>query len=307
MSETVSLVRCHPSTEDSLRRALEPIHGIDPRGLPVIIKPNLCTGVDRTGAATTRVEIVEVVVEETIRVDQHARVVIVEADSDGKNADKAFVRLGYRRLESRLRNKGYDVSLVNLSHERQELVQVDGLHFRELSFPKILLEPKFFVSLAVPKIHELTEITGALKNQFGCLPRKDKKVYHPNIDRVIVDVNRLIQPNLCIIDGRVGLEGVTRGNTVDLGVMIAGRSAASTDAVTARVMKFDPEKIEHLRLSQDMGLGSLHPEVVGERVESVAKKFHRPSRIVSAVGRRIPNHFLPLARAVYYGIAGLVI
>jgi uncharacterized protein (DUF362 family) len=158
----------------------------------------------------------------------------------------------------------------------------------------------------VPKTHELTEITGALKNQFGCLPRKDKVVYHPHINKAIVDANRLIQPDLCIIDGRVGLEGVTTGRIVELGVMIAGRSATSTDAVMARVMRFDPEKIGHLRLSQDVGLGSLHPEVVGERVESVAKRFHRPSRIVSTVGRHIPSHFLPLARAVYDGIVGLV-
>jgi len=304
MSTTVSLVRCQPRTEGSLREALELIHGVDTRGLPVIIKPNLCTGVDRTRAATTKAETVEALVEEVVRVDQSARVTIVEADSDGKDADRAFERLGYRRLERKLRNKGYDISLINLSHEPEETVEVNGLYFQKLQFPKILLEPKFFVSLAVPKVHELTEITGVLKNQFGCLPRKDKTFYHPSINRVIVDVNRLIRPDLCIIDGRVGLEGVTTGNTVDLGVMIAGRNAASTDAMMARVMKFEPKKIEHLRLSRDAGLGGLDPEPLGERVESVAKKFHKPPRLISTAGRYLPTSLRSIARTIYDEIRG---
>ena len=42
-----------------------------------------------------------------------------------------------------------------------------------------------------------------------------------------------------------------------MGVIIAGNNALSADAVTARLMGFNPEAIAHLRLSAEKGLGEI--------------------------------------------------
>jgi len=131
--------------------------------------------------------------------------------------------------------------------------------------------------VALAKTHDLTMITGALKNLFGLLPRKDQNFYHPDIHEVILDLNRMFRSSLCLIDGRVGLEGVISGSPRKLGCLILGRNPVSVDATMARVMGFDPERIRHIVEAERHGLGSLDPEVVGDDPEDSLVEFKTPS------------------------------
>ncbi|MBT5641727.1 DUF362 domain-containing protein, partial [Candidatus Bathyarchaeota archaeon] len=135
--------------------------------------------------------------------------------------------------------------------------------------------------VALAKTHSLTMITGALKNLFGFLPRKDQVFYHPNIHEVIQDLNNMFRSSLCLIDGRMGLEGVISGNPKSLGCLILGRNPVSVDAVMARVMGFDPEKIRHIVEAGIIGLGSLNPEVIGNKVEDCRVEFKTPKGLKS--------------------------
>ncbi|NIW13826.1 MAG: DUF362 domain-containing protein, partial [Candidatus Thorarchaeota archaeon] len=117
---------------------------------------------------------------------------IVESDSESKFADEAFQIFGYRRLEEKFRNLGFDVSLVNLSRSPTVSAKLDGLYFKNPELPNVITGVKYFVSVAVAKTHYLTFVTGTMKNLFGLLPRKDQSFYHTNINEVIVDLNRLV-------------------------------------------------------------------------------------------------------------------
>ena len=120
-------------------------------------------------------------------------------------------------------------------------------------------------------------ITGTLKNLFGLLPRKDQAFYHSKIHEVILDLNRMFRSSLCLIDGRVGLEGVISGNPRILGCIILGRNPVSVDATMARAMGLDHEKIRHIVEAERHGLGSLHPRVVGDDLEASRVEFKTPS------------------------------
>jgi uncharacterized protein (DUF362 family) len=115
-----------------------------------------------------------------------------------------------------------------------------------------------------------------LKNLFGFLPRKDQNFYHPDIHEVILDLNRMFRSGLCLIDGRVGLEGVISGNPRELGCLILGRNPVSVDATMARVIGVDPGKVRHIVEAAEHGLGSLDPVVVGDEVESHVVEFKTP-------------------------------
>jgi len=128
----------------------------------------------------------------------------------------------------------------------------------------------------VAKTHPLTFVTGALKNLFGLLPRKDQSFYHAHINDVIVDLNRLVRPDLCIVDTRVGLEGWEGPETRRIGVFIVGRKSASVDATMARVMGFEPEKICHLAKAEKYELRTLDPKVLGKSLKSAKVKFSSP-------------------------------
>jgi hypothetical protein len=45
----------------------------------------------------------------------------------------------------------------------------------------------------------------------------------------------------------------------------------------ARAMGFNPEKIRHIFEAERLGLGSLHPKVVGDDLEASRVKFKTPS------------------------------
>jgi uncharacterized protein (DUF362 family) len=194
-----------------------------------------------------------------------------------KYADKAFERYGYRAFVDRLSDRRVNISLHNLSKSPLTRFDYDGYYFRKPELPSPLGDAGSFASLALAKTHSLTMVTGVLKNMFGLLPRKDQVFYHPDIHEVILDLNRMFRSSLCLIDGRVGLEGVISGNPRSLGCVILGRNPVSVDATMARVMGFDPERIRHIVEAERHGLGSLHPEVVGDDPGSHVVEFKTPS------------------------------
>lgn len=276
-ADSVALVKCEGHPEVALRKATELIGGFRFSKSQLVIKPNICAGTDETGFANTKVETIESLITLILEENERMQIRIVESDSMSKFADTAFTKFGYKDLVDRLSGLGFDVSLINLSHSTLTKVELDGLYFRDPELPSLLSEPVSFVSVAVPKTHDLTVITGVLKNCFGFLPRKDKVFYHSHINEVIVDINRVAKPDVCLVDARVGLQGVITGKPRRINALILGRNPVSVDATMARVMGFQPERIRHLVEAEKYGLGILHPTIRGETVESVKVRFESPT------------------------------
>jgi uncharacterized protein (DUF362 family) len=275
--DTVALVGCKDNFEEALGEAIELIGDIGDLGSPLVLKPNICTGNDHTGCANVKVEAVEALVDRILEGGRDTEIRIVESDSMSKYADKAFERYGYRAFVERLSGEGVNISLHNLSGSQLEKIDYDGYYFNKPELPGVLADVGGFVSVALAKTHSLTMVTGALKNLFGLLPRKDQNFYHPDIHEVILDLNRMFKSGLCLIDGRVGLEGVISGNPREVGCLILGRNPVSVDSTMARVMGFDPGRIRHIVEAAGHGLGSLDPVVVGDDVESHVVEFKTPN------------------------------
>lgn len=246
---------------------------------PVIIKPNICAEAVKTPWAVTDVQVVEALIHLLLREDRTLSIKIVESDSESKFADTAFEKFGYKRLEAQMRKVGVDVSLVNLSHAPTAPFNLDGQYFQNPELPRLLAGAKYFVSIAAAKTHYLTFITGALKNLFGLLPRKDQSFYHGNINAVLVDLARLVQPDLAIVDARVGVEGWEGPTTKRLDTFILGPNPVCVDATVARMMGFTPETIRHLAEAAQHGLGSLTPQILGESLTSTTVKFKPPAHL----------------------------
>jgi len=277
--DTVALVECKDDFGGALDEAIELIGGLGGLGSPLVVKPNICTGDDTTGYANVDVGVVEAMVDRILEANEGTSLRVVESNSMVKWADKAFERYGYKGYVDRLSGEGVDITLHNLSNSPLIRFDYDGYYFKDPELPGPLADAGGFVSVALAKTHPLTWVTGALKNMFGVLPRKDQNFYHPEIHEVVLDLNRLFRSGLCLIDGRVGLEGVVKGRSRELGCIILGRNPASVDAVMARVMGFDPGKIRHIVEAAEHGLGSLDPVVVGGDVESHVVEFKKPKTL----------------------------
>jgi uncharacterized protein (DUF362 family) len=280
--EPVAIVKHEDDLEKTLEKGLRPVGGFGVLHSPFIIKPNICATVVKSRFAVTDVNVVEALIRQVVKADRTLAIKIVESDSESKFADEAFEKFGYKRLEEKMRELGFDVALVNLSRSPTVPVELDGRYFQNPEVPSLLAGPKYFVSLAVAKTHYLTFITGAVKNLFGLLPRKDQSCYHSSINAVLVDLARLVRPDLAIVDARVGLEGWEGPTTHRLDAFIVGRNPVGVDATMARMMGFTPETIRHLVDAEQEGLGSLNPQMLGESLMFTTVKFNPPAHVSEA-------------------------
>jgi uncharacterized protein (DUF362 family) len=277
--DSVAIVKHEDNVAKTLEEGIKLLGGFRMLQSPFIIKPNICADVVKTKFAVTDVKTVEALINLVLKKNRNLSIKIVESDSESKFADEAFEKFGYKSLEEKMRKSGFDVSLVNLSNSPMSPVKLDGLYFKNPELPDLISESKYFVSIAIPKTHYLTFITGTLKNLFGLLPRKDQSFYHPSINEVIVDLNRLVRPDLSIIDARVGIEGWEGPKTRRINAFILGRKPVCVDATMARIMGLRPEKIRHLVEAEKHGLGSLNPKILGKSLKSTTVKFNPPSHL----------------------------
>ena len=279
--DTVALLKIQDSFDDTMREAISLIGGLGELESPLIMKPNICTGNDSSECANVKVEVIAAFIDEILKEKDGIEIRLVESDSGSKWADEAFQRYGYKDYVERKSSEGVDISLINLSKSPLIEFKFNGRYFKNPELPEPLKDVGTIVSVALPKTHSLTMVTGALKNLFGFLPRKNQSYYHPNIHEVILDLNNMFRSSLCLIDGRMGLEGVVDGNPRELGCVILGRNPVSVDAVMTRIMGFEAEKIRHIVEAEKIGLGTINPRVVGNSVEECIVEFKKPTGLSS--------------------------
>ena len=274
--DEVALLRFDGSLESTIKNGVEMVGGFPIITNPVLIKPNICTNSDGTGHSVTDVKVVETLVNLILAENPKASIKLVESDSQSKYTHDAFKKFGYTRLQEAKTGDGFDIDLVNLSDGPLVSVDVNGLHYDTVEVHEILTKPHHYISVAIAKTHETAFLTSTIKNHFGLLPKKSKAAYHSKIHEIVVDLNKIVPPDLCIIDGRVGVEGWNGPTTRNLGVFIIGKNPVAVDATVARVMGFEINKIRHLVLAGEIGLGDLNPNILGESIESVMMNFNAP-------------------------------
>ncbi|MBD3406131.1 MAG: DUF362 domain-containing protein [Candidatus Lokiarchaeota archaeon] len=272
----VAILKHTGKLREIIGEGLELIGGIGPLSSPILIKPNICTISDGTGHSVSDIRLIDAIIHILFEERPDSSIRVIESDSQSKYADEAFEKFGYTDLVDRYNEDEKDLKLVNLSKSRMIETDFDGRYFKKAKLPEELIKPHYFITVPVAKTHYLTWITGALKNQFGLLPEKRQASFHSKITDIVIDFNRIVQPQLCIIDARVGVEGWNGPKTHEIGAFIVGRKPVSVDSVMAQMMSLDPTQIEHLVQASKYDLGTLEPEIIGDELDSVKVEFSLP-------------------------------
>ena len=109
--------------------------------------------------------------------------------------------------------------------------------------------------------HGHTVMTGTMKNAFGGLIPKYRHHSHKIIHEVLVDlltIQKEIHPGLlAVTDGSVSGDGAGPRimNPVLTNVLLASEDQVANDAVSAKLMGYDPMKIDFIKMAHDQGLG----------------------------------------------------
>ena len=266
----VSAVRIedHDDLATGFRCALRQLPGLLPRALPqqVIIKPNLCDIAAWETGVTTDPRWIGVLAGElrAIRPDVKLRVVESDAISAYKtyrSCDETFNRLGFL---SAAHEAG--VELVNLSTCDAIEIRLDGIP-QAVRIPQLLFEEMHFISIANLKLHGYTRMTGILKNSIGLLTDAEISSLHPYLSILISRLHKLCCPDLCIIDGRIGLDGggPILGRPLRMDTILVGNDALAVDETACRLMGIPSKEVGHLgQTARDLERKLGRVEVVGD-------------------------------------------
>ncbi len=266
----VSVVRVedHAELQRGFRLALQQLPGLRPQVLPrqVVIKPNLCDITAWETGVTTDPRWLGILATElrAIRADVEIRVVesdAVSAYKSFRSCDETFDRLGF---VAAARDAG--IELVNLSRCDVIEIRLDGIP-QPVRIPQLLLEEIYFISVANLKLHGYTRMTGILKNSIGLLTDAEISSLHPYLSVLISRLHGLCSPDLCIIDGRVGLEGSgpIMGRPLRMDTLLIGNDALAVDEAACLLMGIPLNEVAHLcRTRKDLGRHFGKCEIVGD-------------------------------------------
>ena len=230
----------------------------------VVIKPNLVAVFHNAGfrvkdmPQSTDPRVFEAVVDYFTRFTD--KITIAESTGGQLGTTAYFKTTGLDRVAKR-----YGAGLVafeNMAIDRYILPKAEIM--KEVAVPRLLSEAvrgeAFYVSVPKMKTNAYTGVTLGFKNAMGTIPTHLRYRNHSyQIEKKLVDLLYLFKPDLVVIDGIVGAEGVTPG---------------PVDPVDARMVVVSNHSVEADRLTTDMmGIGSKTNKLI---LEAVARGYDDP-------------------------------
>jgi uncharacterized protein (DUF362 family) len=172
------------------------------------------------------------------------------------------------------------------------------MHVLHRIFPEGIQIPDYFfgkniVHLPTVKCHIYTTTTGAMKNAFGGLLATKRHYTHSWIHRTLVDllaIQKEIHSGLFAV-----MDGTTAGNgpgprtmiPVVKNYMLASADQVAIDAVAAKMMGFDPMKLEYINVAHEDGLGVGDPrdiDIAGDDISGESWGFQVGDNLASHAG-----------------------
>jgi uncharacterized protein (DUF362 family) len=155
--------------------------------------------------------------------------------------------------------------------------------------PKIYVDADVVISVPKLKTNYAVGPSLGLKNGFGAPPkplvndgsRWKWGLHNRGIENSIVEINLLRKPDFVVIDGIVAGEGngPTDNDSVDARIVFAGTDVMAVDTIASYFMGFNPQKLPHLKLAAENGLGEYwmeHIEVAGADIHEIRMNFASP-------------------------------
>lgn len=251
------------------------------KGKRVLIKPNVGRAAKPEHGYNTHPEAVAAVIE-MVRKNGASEVAIGESPLVGIDTFEAFKKSGISEIANR-----YKVDLIDFDATKPVVVNIPNP--RVLKNTKVcspVMEFDFLISLPVAKTHMHTGVTLGIKNMKGCLYRHEKVRYHQleylehefpekTLDSAISDLASVLMPDLVVVDGYIGMEGMgpSGGEPIRSDFAVASFSAMGADKFACKLMGIDANTIPHLnliskrnKLSLDDGSFQTIPEDFSEYV-----------------------------------------
>jgi uncharacterized protein (DUF362 family)/Pyruvate/2-oxoacid:ferredoxin oxidoreductase delta subunit len=297
MKSAVSIVKCRDYQEEAvligLRRSLDFIGGIGKfieKGNGVLLKPNLLFGKAPEKAVTTHPAIVKGVIQ-----------LVREAGGIPSIGDSPSIGgLMWTAEKTGIKKVAEEMNCPLLEFNRPILHDKgEGRFFKKIEIDQSVLEADVVINLPKWKTHGMTLLTLGVKNLFGCIPGPRKPLWHLKVgeDRIafaqmLLDLYRIIQPRLTILDGILAMEGngPNSGHPVPLGLILASPDALNLDQIVCDILGIPRKSVPTNQVAIEQEFDKDDIEIVGETIKEVrVKGFKLPPS--SGISWGLPKFF----------------
>jgi uncharacterized protein (DUF362 family)/Pyruvate/2-oxoacid:ferredoxin oxidoreductase delta subunit len=273
----VALVRCesyeYKAVKDAVEKGLSLIGGIQlfvKDGEKILLKPNILSADTPEKSSITHYTVLEAVAQ----LFQSSGANLSYGDSPGiHKAEIAAQKTGMKSAMDSL-----SIPLADFE-KGSEVYYERGIQNKKFIIANGVLESDGIISISKFKTHGLTRLTGAVKNQFGCVPGKLKAGFHVkisdpiNFSKMLVDLNNYLKPRLYIMDGIVAMEGngPRNGTPRQMNVLLFSTDPVALDATACRIIDLSPKYVPTCIYGKEFGLGTYleeEIEIVGEKIEN---------------------------------------
>jgi uncharacterized protein (DUF362 family) len=241
-------------------------------GKKVLVKPNLTTNMQASTGVTTHPYLVSDAVRYLL--DSEAAEVVIGEGCWGR-VSPAYESLGFYEM-----GKELGVRIIDFHDDEEVRVKVpDPLAVETFGIARTVLESEVILNIPVLKIHAgESRVTLCAKNMMGCIAR-DKGFMHANFNAKIIDLLKIVRPDLNIVDGIVGMEKEEiQGSPVGANVLVAGSDFVAVDSICSRIMGFGPGEVEHIEMAARHGFGTADPSAMriqGFDPTGIVRRFER--------------------------------
>lgn len=283
--EKISLLKCEEYNleliEKKLREGFELLGGdkflkdLIPYNSKVLLKPNMLSIENIGSPVVTNFNVFEAV----IRIISDYTDNISFGDSPGfGDSKKAADKSGLLSVAEK-----YNVKFEDFKESIHVKLE-DSILCKSWKVARAPYEADVLITLPKLKTHAMAYFTGAVKNQFGCIPGTLKATWHTrmpeanNFCKMLLDLNKLVNTNFAILDGIVAMEGngPKNGKSKKMNTIIMGKSLTAVDSTAVRLIGYDnPLDIPVLKEAYDHKWGYVLPndiEILGESIESMKVK-----------------------------------
>lgn len=285
--EKVALLKCDSYDVDliekKLREGFELLGGnkylkeLIKKDSKVLLKPNMLSVENKGSIVVTHHSVFEAV----IRIIKEYTDNISFGDSPGVGDSKrAAEKSGLMEVANKYGVKFEDFK--DSVHVKLE----DSILCKSWDVARAPYEADVVITLPKLKTHAMAYFTGAIKNQFGCIPGAGKASWHtrmPNANnfcKMLLDLNKVVNTSFAILDGIVSMEGngPKNGEPHKMNTLIMGASVTAVDSLAVKLIGYDnPLDIPALKEAYDYNYGPVllkDIEILGEKIEDMmAKNF----------------------------------
>jgi len=260
-NSVVALVRCQDyqpqKVAEAVQKGLNLLGGAGQfaaAGEKILLKPNLLIGDDPVKCISPHPQVFGAIAREFLKTGA----ALSFGDSPGVGSPRSNAkRAGLLDVAEEL-----GIALADFTNARV-VPFPEGYLINQFEIAEGVAASDGLISISKLKTHALTRITGAIKNQFGCIPGVRKAEFHsvmPNatlFSKMLVDLNLLLKPRLYIMDGIVTMEGngPRNGKPCVMHVLLFSTDPVALDTTVCRVIELDPHLVEPLIHGEAFGLG----------------------------------------------------